>query len=491
MKSVAIEREKIRQRERERMEKIMRTPVNDFELSVRSRNCLAKMNIFTLGDLLNPVDRVLAWLNPEAGLRRVQQRHALAGLVKAATRAHEASGPSRSRRSYTDRLGPNDIVQQGARGIRAGTRHSARNHDIARGIIRTMVNNVVGANGIGIEPQPRRKDGTIHEEYAADLRRMGREWFQRPEVTWRFPWAKCQRMQAWAWMRDGEVFSQDVIGTVPGLEHGSAVPYSLELFEADFVPLDFNDAGNGITQGVERNAWGRPRAYWVYKGNPLETLTAPVTDRSSLKRVDAWRVRHIAFLDHIGQVRGISEFASILARLEDIKDYEESERIAAKVAASLTAYIKKAAGPDGYDSDGVKKDENGNPIGRDLRMTPGMIIDRLSILAPGLLGGSVARAVRHYGVTRHTTLWARRPELAREISEGRRNSDYLPGINLPVGLRATSRLDLALAGAEQVFVSVPRVYEKMQARILEKAGAATGVKAALFKLAMSAGTFNA
>ncbi|MCU1635652.1 MAG: Glycerol-3-phosphate dehydrogenase [Cryobacterium sp.] len=52
-------------------------------------------------------------------------------------------------------------------------------------------------------------------------------------------------------------------------------------------------------------------------------------------------------------------------------------------------------------------------------------------------------------------LWARRPELAREISEGRRNSDYLPGINLPISLRATSRLDLALAGAQHVFVSVP------------------------------------
>jgi len=39
------------EREREKMEKIMRTPVNDFELSVRSRNCLKKMNIRTLGDL--------------------------------------------------------------------------------------------------------------------------------------------------------------------------------------------------------------------------------------------------------------------------------------------------------------------------------------------------------------------------------------------------------------------------------------------------------
>jgi len=41
------------EREKERMEKILKTPVNDFELSVRSRNCLAKMNIFTLGDLIS------------------------------------------------------------------------------------------------------------------------------------------------------------------------------------------------------------------------------------------------------------------------------------------------------------------------------------------------------------------------------------------------------------------------------------------------------
>ena len=32
---------------------ILETPISDFELSVRSRNCLKKMNILTLGDLLN------------------------------------------------------------------------------------------------------------------------------------------------------------------------------------------------------------------------------------------------------------------------------------------------------------------------------------------------------------------------------------------------------------------------------------------------------
>jgi glycerol-3-phosphate dehydrogenase (NAD(P)+) len=78
---------------------------------------------------------------------------------------------------------------------------------------------------------------------------------------------------------------------------------------------------------------------------------------------------------------------------------------------------------------------------------------RVAVLGAGSWGTTFAKILTDGGAD--VVLWARRPELAREISEGRRNSDYLPGINLPVGLRATARLDLALAGAEQVFVSVP------------------------------------
>ena len=84
------------------------------------------------------------------------------------------------------------------------------------------------------------------------------------------------------------------------------------------------------------------------------------------------------------------------------------------------------------------------------RVQPGT---RVAVLGAGSWGTTFAKILTDGGAD--VVLWARRPELAREITEGRRNSDYLPGINLPVGLRATSRLDLALAGAEHVFVSVP------------------------------------
>lgn len=329
---------------------------------------------------LNAIDRVVAFFDPGRGIQRLAARHALNSHIKSQQRAHDASSASRTRKFYSDRMGPNAIVQQGAVALRAQARQMARNNDIARGIIRTMVNNVVGPNGISIEPQPRRRDGTIHEEYAASLRLVLRNWSRRPEVQQRFTWAKSQRLMAAAWIRDGEVFSQDLIGAVPGLVHGSAVPYSIEMFEADFVPMEYNE-GSTIVQGIERNAWGAAKAYWVYRGNPLETHTPLGLNRNDLKRVDAARVRHLAFLDHIGQSRGITEFASIIGRLEDIKDYEESERIAAKVAAMLTAYVKKNAGDAGYDpqDSSVKRDTDGTPLGRDLAMSPGMIIDGLAV----------------------------------------------------------------------------------------------------------------
>ncbi|KZE92564.1 NAD(P)H-dependent glycerol-3-phosphate dehydrogenase [Agromyces sp. C10] len=78
---------------------------------------------------------------------------------------------------------------------------------------------------------------------------------------------------------------------------------------------------------------------------------------------------------------------------------------------------------------------------------------RVAVLGAGSWGTTFAKILADGGAD--VVLWARRPELAREIQEGKRNSDYLPGVNLPIGLRSTSRLDLALAGAEQVYVCVP------------------------------------
>ncbi|HAM25681.1 MAG TPA: glycerol-3-phosphate dehydrogenase, partial [Microbacteriaceae bacterium] len=57
-------------------------------------------------------------------------------------------------------------------------------------------------------------------------------------------------------------------------------------------------------------------------------------------------------------------------------------------------------------------------------------------------------------------------ELAREISQSKRNSDYLPGINLPRNLWSSPRIPEVLDGAEVVFVSIPSQSLRENLRII-------------------------
>ncbi|ARJ07353.1 glycerol-3-phosphate dehydrogenase [Cnuibacter physcomitrellae] len=75
------------------------------------------------------------------------------------------------------------------------------------------------------------------------------------------------------------------------------------------------------------------------------------------------------------------------------------------------------------------------------------------MVGAGSWGTTFAKVLADGGA--EVTLWARRPEVAHEIREAHRNSDYLPGVNLPPLVTATSDLGAALADAEQVFVSIP------------------------------------
>ena len=63
-----------KERKRSRKNQILETPISDFELSVRSRNCLRKMNIRTLGDLLNITEaELLSYKNfGETSLREIK-----------------------------------------------------------------------------------------------------------------------------------------------------------------------------------------------------------------------------------------------------------------------------------------------------------------------------------------------------------------------------------------------------------------------------------
>lgn len=307
--------------------------------------------------------------------REVRRVHAQAAAAPVLARAHEVTRPSRSRKLARDWGSGNSIAGMDAKQLRDQARHLDRDLDLATNALNVLVQNTVGS-GIDVLSAPRRPGEAINRELALQLDDYWDAFWDRPEVTATHDYGACQQLQARSYFRDGEVFYQDLIGPVSYLEHGTEIPYSIEMLEADLCPLDFNDPARNILQGVERNAWGRAIAYHLYKQHPGD----PLAWTTETKRVTADVVHHIAHVTRLHQVRGLSIFASAMSRFEDIKDYEESERIAAKVAASMTFQIKKGDGTSyqapGEGLGGVAMIEQGQSF-RELRMAPGMVFDDL------------------------------------------------------------------------------------------------------------------
>ena len=54
---------------------------------------------------------------------------------------------------------------------------------------------------------------------------------------------------------------------------------------------------------------------------------------------------------------------------------------------------------------------------------------RVTVIGAGSWGTTFGKILADGGA--HVTMWARRPELAAEIQEAKRNTEYLPGVNLP------------------------------------------------------------
>ena len=280
--------------------------------------------------MANPLEKVIAAISPHWAFRRAGYRMAL--------REYEAAKSSRHRSIRRDRGSGDAVVGRAGDKLRIQARYLDENHDLVVGVLDTLVNRTIGA-GLWPEPHVRTRDGDLHADFNRRVYELFQEWARKPEVTGELDWPGMQRLMGLTWFRDGEGLAQHLEGIMGTLDHQTIVPYSLEMIEPDLLPFDLNDEARGIVQGVERNAWGRPRAYHLLKGHPGDLAIRLHMDT---KRVEAERIIHLKRVRRIGQARGVSILAAVLIRLDDIRDYEDSERIAAKVAAALTGYIKKA-----------------------------------------------------------------------------------------------------------------------------------------------------
>lgn len=316
---------------------------------------------------MNFIDRWLAPVFPGAVLRRLAAKSAIQAFEAAKiTRTHKAEKQTRSA----------DLsLQMSAESLRAQSRKLDEDHDLVTGIFDRLEERVVGGSGISVEPLPLNYAGEVHKEFADQIRAQYAEWSLRPETSGELTRPQMERLVCRTWLRDGEGLAQMLMGKIANFEHLHAVPFSLELLEPDYLPYSYTDLSQGITQGIQRDSWRRVKGFHLLKEHPGSSLGYALSGKT--KFVPADRMLHIAYRKRIGQNRGQPLLHAVLMRLADIKDYEESERVAARISAALAMFIKKGS-PDDYVQTPSVAGKDGQATGaRSIPIAPGMVFDGL------------------------------------------------------------------------------------------------------------------
>ncbi|HRO62040.1 MAG TPA: phage portal protein, partial [Burkholderiaceae bacterium] len=151
---------------------------------------------------------------------------------------------------------------------------------------------------------------------------------------------------------------------------GLPVPLQLQVLEADHLDSGRTEElrdGGFILQGIEFDALGRRRAYWLYPTHPGDGRGALVSHR-----VPAERVLHLFERLRPGQVRGVPWFAPVMLKLRDLDAYDEAELVRKKIEACFVAFV--TTGDDRATLGDLKAADDGGPgQPRNEKLAPGLI----------------------------------------------------------------------------------------------------------------------
>lgn len=334
---------------------------------------------------MNPIDALISFISPVAGLKRAQARKVLRTYQGAEANRLTNHRKPRNQSADQELLGP-----FGADAMRAWARTLVRDNAYAWNVVDTIVSNVIG-DGISAQSTYETPDGEDIES-ANDARdKLFSEWCEvcdiNGELTFFEIQALCQREICEA----GEVLVR-LIKTTGKQDKGISrpVPLAIELIEADRLALDRDtfrvrtarENGNRVIRGVELDEKGKAIAYWIYPEHPNGPYT---TVNQEPERVPAHEILHLYRKDRVGQSRGVSWFAPVMSWMRDLGVYVDNEIQASAVASCFGVAVKTETPigsllPPGGEA---SVDDNGNSLeylepAMVVRLKPGESIESIN-----------------------------------------------------------------------------------------------------------------
>lgn len=330
---------------------------------------------------MNILDKAIATLSPERGLKRAAARQRLQIMNS----GYSNYGASHTKKSLFGWLygggSAKEDIQENLSTLRQRSRDLYMGVPLATGAIKTCRTNVVGA-GLKLKSQIDYEVLGIPEEKAREIEsKIEREfalWADSPacDIERLDNFYELQQLAFLNWLMSG-----DVIVTLPVTKRIN-MPYDLRiaLIEADRLSNPAGNSDPNIIGGVEVNKAGEVVAYHISTHHPLSRDTV----KTEWTRVEAYgektgrrNVLHIMNRERIGQRRGVPFLAPVIEALKQLGRYTDAELVAAVVSGMFTIFIEKENASSDPALGEIIPEEQQVDSGDDgtLELAPGAIID--------------------------------------------------------------------------------------------------------------------
>lgn len=212
-------------------------------------------------------------------------------------------------------------------------RDLVRNSEHVAGALQRVCDNVIYK---GILPQAacRKVSGDLDQKKNSKLEKIYKKWAKKVKLS------ELQALVLRHLWSDGEI----LVHTFPDptlLESG-VVPLGIELLETDQLDRLIHgelSGGNFARHGIEYNSYGHAVAYHILPVHPGDGNFTRYSGNST--RIPAGQILHIFKRERASQTRGMPWLSVIAMTMHDFEEYQNSERIAARLMSSFAYFVQR------------------------------------------------------------------------------------------------------------------------------------------------------
>ena len=253
-----------------------------------------------------------------------------------------ASQGSRMRDRGKHVSGPNSEIERSLSTLRKRSRHAIANHPYGVTGKNAYVDNLVG-NGIKAKWENKK------------LQHYWDIWELECDADGISNFPGQQALVAGTEFSDGETL---IRRRWRRPNDGLTVPFQIEVFESDLLPIQLTDITKSIRLGIQKNGIGQRTYYHLYKHHPDDLPQGFGINET--KAVPANDMIHYFQPVRPKQDRGIPHLSVVLVRLYEIDEMQDATLVKQKTAQLFAWIIKKQHQEGDFDADPETIDGNAN-----------------------------------------------------------------------------------------------------------------------------------